>query len=53
MAAKKKEVSRKKQSKSKQAKEFETEIKNLELMNFMTPGQRFITRVKASGLDSW
>ena len=45
-----KEMPRKKQSpKAKQAKEeFKTEIKNLELMNFMTPGQLLSSRVKAS-----
>ncbi len=48
-----KEMPRKKQSpKAKQAKEeFKTEIKNLELMNFMTPGQLLSSRVKASGLE--
>ena len=43
-----KEVPRKKQS---IRREFDTEIKNLELMNFMTPGQLLSQRVKASGLE--
>ena len=43
-----KEVPRKKHTSKR---EFETEIKNLELMNFMTPGQLLSQRVKASGLE--
>ena len=43
-----KEVPRKKQTSKR---EFETEIKNLELMNFMTPGQLLSQRVKSSGLE--